>query len=83
MPRLCAVPVELGECCEPLEAERGPVGPGGLPPALRGDPGGRLSVTDIRAAMGDGPFAGCCGTGPDTGPLGPPGGPPWGPPGGA
>lgn len=46
------LPVELGECCEPLEADRGAALPGGLPPVDRGLPGGRLSATDIRAAMG-------------------------------
>lgn len=47
-----SLPVELGECCEPLEADLG-VGPlGGLPPADLGLPGGKLSATDIRAAIG-------------------------------
>jgi len=53
-----SVPDELGECCDPLEADLGPVG--GLAPDL-GEPGGKLSATDMRAAMGDGPFCGCCG----------------------
>lgn len=49
-------PEELGECCEPREADRGALAPGGLPPALRGDPGGRLSATDMSAAIGDWPL---------------------------
>lgn len=51
--RWYSLPEELGECWEPREAERGPPAPGGDPPALRGDPGGRVSATDINAAMGD------------------------------
>lgn len=100
--RRLVVPVELGECCEPLEADRGtdppgppgpPGAPGGLPPALRGDPGGRLSVTDMSAAMGEGPLGPLGALGPAwplAGPLEwPPGGTgplaawgPWGRSGG-
>lgn len=45
-------PEELGECKELREADRGIAEVGGLPPVLRGDPGGKLSVTLIRAAIG-------------------------------
>lgn len=44
--------VEFGECWEPREADRGATLVGGLPPADRGLPGGRLSATDMRAAIG-------------------------------
>lgn len=44
--------VEFGECWEPLEADLGATLVGGLPPVDRGLPGGRLSATDMRAAMG-------------------------------
>lgn len=44
-------PELFGECCEPREAVRGGGGPGGLGP-LRGLPGGRVSVIDIRLAIG-------------------------------
>lgn len=54
------LPEELGECWDPLEADLGPPDPGGLPPALRGEPGGRLSATDMRAAIGDCPLLPCC-----------------------
>lgn len=51
--RLLELPAEeFGECCEPREAERGATVLGGLPPAERGLPGGRVSVTDIRPAIG-------------------------------
>lgn len=46
------LPVEFGECCDPLEADLGAAFPGGLPPVDLGLPGGRLSATDISAAMG-------------------------------
>lgn len=46
------LPVEFGECCEPLEADLGAALPGGLPPVDLGLPGGRLSATDIKAAIG-------------------------------
>lgn len=46
------LPVEFGECWEPLEADLGATLVGGLPPVDRGLPGGRLSATDMRAAMG-------------------------------
>lgn len=46
-------PDEFGECCDPREADRGAFAPGGLPPVLLGEPGGILSATDIRAAIGD------------------------------
>lgn len=55
---------ELGECWEPREAERGATALlGGLPPAERGLPEGRLSATDMRAAIGLWPDAeeACCG----------------------
>lgn len=63
------IPVEFGECCDPRDADLGPPGawalgpdePGGLPRALCGDPGGRLSATLIRAAIGLlGPFCWLC-----------------------
>lgn len=54
------VPVEFGECCEPLEADLGAAFPGGLPPVDRGLPGGRLSATDINAAIGLWPEAVVC-----------------------
>jgi hypothetical protein len=44
--------VELGECWDPLEADRGAPLLGGLPPADLGLPGGKLSATDIKAAIG-------------------------------
>lgn len=44
-------PELLGECCEPREAVRGGGGPGGLGP-FRGLPGGRVSVMDMRFAIG-------------------------------
>lgn len=55
------IPVEFGECCEPLEADLGATLVGGLPPVDRGLPGGRLSATDIRAAIGlwPDPVVGC------------------------
>ena len=45
---------ELGECWLPLEAVLGGGGPGGLGPFLGpfGLPGGRVSVIDMRLAMG-------------------------------
>lgn len=46
------IPVEFGECCEPRDADRGAALLGGLPPAERGLPGGKLSATDIKAAIG-------------------------------
>lgn len=46
------LPEELGECNEPRDAERGRAELGGLPPVLLGEPGGKLSATDINAAMG-------------------------------
>lgn len=46
------IPVEFGECCDPLDADLGTTLVGGLPPVDRGLPGGKLSATDIRAAMG-------------------------------
>lgn len=46
------LPVELGECCEPLDADLGTALLGGLPPVDRGLPGGKLSATDIKAAIG-------------------------------
>lgn len=46
------LPEELGECREPREAERGIAELGGLPPVLLGEPGGKLSATDIKAAIG-------------------------------
>lgn len=49
------LPDELGECWLDRLAERCGGGWGGEPPADRGDPGGRVSVTDIKAAIGDGP----------------------------
>lgn len=58
-----AVPEELGECWLERLAERWG-GWGGEPPAERGEPGGRVSVTDMSAAMGDGPAPGPA---PDTG----------------
>lgn len=73
------IPVEFGECCDPRDADLGPPGawalgpvePGGLPRALCGDPGGRLSATLISAAIGLlGPFCWLC----------PPGWPPLAPP---
>lgn len=69
-------PELFGECCEPRDAVRGGGGPGGLGP-LRGLPGGRVSVIDIRFAMGlcngatDG-VGGVCGVSPpiETGGIG-------------
>lgn len=46
------LPVELGECWEPLDADLGAALPGGLPPVDLGLPGGKLSATDIKAAIG-------------------------------
>lgn len=71
------LPVELGECCEPLDADRGAALPGGLPPVDRGLPGGRLSATDIRAAIGLWPEPGAApdcwppATGPEVEPVAP------------
>lgn len=45
-------PEELGECNEPRDADRGKAELGGLPPVLLGEPGGKLSATDIKAAIG-------------------------------
>ncbi len=47
-----ALPEELGEWSEPREADRGKAELGGLPPVLLGEPGGKLSATDISAAIG-------------------------------
>lgn len=52
VPRTPLLPVELGECWDPLEADRGAPLLGGLPPADLGLPGGKLSATDIKAAIG-------------------------------
>lgn len=64
---LCVLPVELGECWLPLLALLGATLLGGLPPVDRGLPGGKLSATDIRAAMG------LCPDAPWTCPWGAPG----------
>lgn len=45
-------PVELGECWDPLEVDLGTTPVGGLPPVDLGLPGGKLSATDIKAAIG-------------------------------
>lgn len=55
MKRYGSIPDELGECWLDRLAERWGGGCGGEPPAERGDPGGSVSVTDMSAAMGDGP----------------------------
>lgn len=64
-------PEEFGECWLPLDALLGTPFPGGDPTAERGLPGGRLSATDMRAAMGDCPepeFAcACCAVPADSG----------------
>lgn len=49
------VPDELGECWLERLADLCGGGWGGEPPAERGEPGGNVSATDIRAAIGDGP----------------------------
>lgn len=49
------VPDELGECWLERLADLCGGGWGGDPPADRGEPGGNVSATDIRAAIGDGP----------------------------
>lgn len=48
-------PDELGECWLERLADLCGGGCGGEPPADRGEPGGNVSATDIRAAIGDGP----------------------------
>lgn len=48
-------PEELGECWLERLAERCGGGCGGEPPAERGEPGGSVSVTDMSAAIGEGP----------------------------
>lgn len=51
------LPEELGECWLERLAERWGGGCGGEPPAERGEPGGNVSVTDMSAAIGEGPAA--------------------------
>lgn len=53
----------MGECWLDRLAERCGGGCGGDPPADLGEPGGRVSATDIRAAIGEGPAV----PAPDTG----------------
>lgn len=49
------LPEELGECWLERLLDRCCGAWGGDPPAERGEPGGRVSATDISAAIGDGP----------------------------
>lgn len=44
--------MEFGLCWDPLEADLGATFVGGLPPVDLGLPGGKLSATEISAAIG-------------------------------